>query len=80
MSELRISKSVVPTNRPSFSEWIKEMRISHAAWYYGEGRERAERINAQLGVPDAPSIIENVLGRESEEYQRWRRLKELNLK
>ena len=76
--KLQLAHSYVPASRPTYEEWVKQMRISHAAWYYGEGRERADRINSQLGVVDSPSLIQSILGRESDEYLRWKAEKQLN--
>ena len=80
MSNLKIAKTIYPANRPKLSDWIREMRISQSSWYYGEGRERADKINSQLGVVPPPTFFEMLLGKESYEYRREQLLKERHLK
>lgn len=51
MNGVKVMSSAQPKERPPYSKWIRQMKISHAAWYHDpDGRQRAERIMEPTGV------------------------------
>jgi hypothetical protein len=51
MNGVKVMSSYEPKDRPSYYKWIRQLKISHAAWYHDpDGRERADRIMENTGV------------------------------
>lgn len=63
---IKIMATQEPFMRPTFEQWIKEMRINHTVWLTDpEGRERSEKIMSDVGIKlDDRTIWEKLGGEE----------------
>lgn len=62
---VHIRESAIPTTRPTYREWVQEIGINELAYQLNPaGRERARAISEQLGVRPSPTWLDELLGRD----------------
>jgi hypothetical protein len=61
----RIQESCIPTNRPTYKEWVRQMGINELAYQLNPaGRERARNINAAMGLDTTPTVWQAITGHD----------------
>ena len=64
---IKIARTDEPLKRPTFEQWIKDLKISHTVYDVdSQARERAQEINSKMGVKFDERTIWQQLG--GEEY------------
>lgn len=62
---VKIRESFIPNTRPTYGEWVKSLGINEITHlYHPDAKSAADRINAPVGVPLKPTIIDEILGRD----------------
>lgn len=62
---VKIRESFIPTTRPPYTEWVKSLGITEITHlYHPDAKSTADRINESAGVPLKPTIIDEILGRD----------------
>jgi len=69
---VRILHSYIPANRPAYGEWVKELGINEMTHlYHPDAKAVADRINAPVGVPRRPTLMDEILGRDVWDAERY---------
>lgn len=59
----KISHSYVFKNKPSYNEWVKMIGVKEMAWlYHPDGKQRADAIMENVGIPTPKTFLERLLG------------------
>ena len=46
----KVMSTHIPTNRPTYKEWVEEMRVNELSWSHSpDGRDRAVEIMSRVG-------------------------------
>lgn len=58
---MRLKESVIPAGRPSYKEWVKELKIGVGAYVNDpDGKAKADRIMEGVGVHRFPTKFERI--------------------
>ena len=63
---VKLKSTYEPFVRPTFEQWIKELKINHTVWYEDpDGKQKTERIMSHVGVQmDNRTFLEKLTGEE----------------
>lgn len=64
--KIKIVSTYEPTKRPTYEQWIKELKISHAVYDTDpQAKERAQEIKSKMGIRfDSRNTWQVLLGEE----------------
>lgn len=69
---VKIRESFIPTTRPPYTEWVKSLGITEITHlYHPDAKSTADRINESAGVPLKPTLIDELLGRDVWDSERY---------
>ena len=58
---MRIKETVIPENRPTYRQWVKDMKIGGGAYLTDpDGKQKADRIMEGVGVHRFPTKFERI--------------------
>ena len=58
MVENKIKETVSPFIRPTYEQWVKEMRIGGVGYWVAEdGKQKADEIMKDVGLPPEEEIV-----------------------
>lgn len=63
---VKLKETCEPFMRPTFEQWIKELKINHTVWYDDpDGKQKTERIMSHMGIHmDNRTFLQKLTGEE----------------
>lgn len=69
---VKCKESAIPLTKPSYEDWIRELHINEVTYqYHPDARTRAEEISGVLGIKPEPTIMDQILGRDVIDPERF---------
>lgn len=69
---VKLRESYIPHSRPTYTKWVKQMGINEVTYqHHPDARPRADSITEPLGVPLKPTLIDELLGRDVWNAERY---------